>query len=759
MPENVYKVGVSLKNEDLLLNETLFHNANGYLGIRSCFEEDYAKDMQTIRGTYINGFYDFANMKQAEKLYGFVEEKQTIVNIADTQGICLYLGDEKFSMFSGKVLDSKRVLDMDNGFTQRIIHWRSEKGKEIIICIKRMTSFDILPLFTIDYEIKSINYSGPIRFESEHIGHVSNYENSDDPRVAGEAGQYINVQDISVIDEASYIVSKTSKSGLTVCSAVFEQVSKQADIKSITIDTSATKQISCDISEGESFCLVKYSVFCDSVRYKDCFKSCAEILKKSVKIGIQALYKMQWDYLNDYWDNAYLKISGDDDLNISVKFNMYQLLQSVGKDRSCNISAKGLSGEGYEGHYFWDTEMYIQPFFVLTSPHITKNLIEYRYSILDFARENARILGHKKGALFPWRTIMGKECSGYFPAGSAQYHINGDIAYSVVSYYLLTKDIEFIANVGAEIVFETARLWMDAGNFSDGMFMINEVTGPDEYTCLVNNNYYTNATAKYNLYWAVKFYDILSKQNKINDLKQKINLTEHEIAEFSKAEAAMYLPYDERFGINPQDDSFLQKPVWDFENTPKDKYPLLLHYHPLYLYRHQVCKQADTVFAHFIFEDYQSVDIIKNSFLYYENVTTHDSSLSKCIFSIVASKINDINKALLYLGDSAKLDLFNTHGNTKDGIHTANMGGNYMAIVYGFGGVRIKESGLYLAPTKPDKWDMYEFKLFYEESRILVSVYDDYVEIRLESGAAKRIFVYEKEYVVESVVRIGISRG
>lgn len=354
---------------------------------------------------------------------------------------------------------------------------------------------------------------------------------------------------------------------------------------------------------------------------------------------------------------------------------------------------------------------------------------------------------------------MGKECSGYYPSGTAQYHINGDIAYSVVAYYLATKDLEFIAEKGAEIIFETARLWMDVGNFYKGRFVINAVTGPDEYTCMVNNNYFTNVSAQYNLHWAVRFYELLQSAGMLDGVKSRLGLSEEELEGFKKAQECMYLPYDEELGINPQDDSFLSKPVWDIKNTPKEEFPLLLHYHPLHLYRYQVCKQADTVLAHFIFEDAQSMETIRRSFEYYENVTTHDSSLSTCIYSIVASKLGLDDKAYMYFGDSAKLDLFNTHHNTKDGIHTANMGGNYMAIVYGFGGLRLKETGLYFEPSLPKQWTGYKFKIKYEGSQIQVEIDGNGSTFRLVKGEPKKIFIYGEEYLIEDSVNVPLRRA
>jgi alpha,alpha-trehalose phosphorylase len=451
-----------------------------------------------------------------------------------------------------------------------------------------------------------------------------------------------------------------------------------------------------------------------------------------------------------------VEIHGDEELDSSVHYNLYQLIQSVAKDPHGNIAAKGLSGEGYEGHYFWDTEMYLQPFFTLTIPEIAKNLVRYRYSILGHARENAKLLGHKKGAAYPWRTIMGEECSGHYPSGSAQYHISGDVAYAVIAYYLATGDLDLIEECGAEIVMETARLWMQLGNYYKGKFYINEVTGPDEYTCLVNNNYYTNLIAKHNLRWAVKFYELLKAKGSEKALSQKIGLHPEELTEFQEASEKMYLPYDEELGINPQDDSFLQKRPWDLSTITEDEKPLLMHYHPMYLYRHMICKQADTVLAHFILEDEQDEETIRKSFAFYETVTTHDSSLSTCIFSVVASKLGLSEKAYKYFGDSAKLDLFNTHKNTKDGIHTANMGGTYMAIVYGFGGLRIKEMGLFLNPSLPAGWLEYRFRFSYRNSLIDVSVGKDNVVLNLLSGASQKVTVFGKEY--ELVERLLIAR-
>ncbi len=754
MERNVYEINnTDLSEYRIKLNEALFHNANGYVGFRYDFEEGYPEDYDITYCQYINGFYDFMEAKQAENLYGLINEKQITVNIANTQIIKLYLADESFSMYEGTVLESHLSLDMNKGVTVRKVLWRSPKGKEIRITITRMASFFQQTLFVIDYEVEALNFSGDIHFESVHNGNTINYADPKDPRNADEARKFINAISCEIIGGISYIAGKTTKSELFISSAVGHKIENVGEIDFFIED----KKIKCTLktnTDNNLVKMVKYAVFTDSIRYQNHKEESLRQIEKAMAIPLKELYIKQEEYLNDYWEKCAVRIDGDHELDLAMRFNLFHLVQSISKDEFGNIAPKGLSGDGYEGNYFWDSEMYTQAFFTITNPNLTKPLIVYRYRTLDMARENAKKMGHSKGALFPWRTIMGRESSAYFPAGSAQYHINGAVAYAIIAYYLATKDLKFILEYGAEIVFETARLWMDVGNYHDDVFNINTVTGPDEYTCIVNNNYYTNALAKYHLSWAEKFYNILKSSPGFIDLTRKIVLKETEIEEFKAAAEKMYLPYDEKLKLNPQDDSFLQKQVWDIDSIPQEKIPLLLNYHPLYIYRRQICKQADTVFAHFILEDLQSEETMKNSYLYYEKITTHDSSLSKPIFSIMASRLGMEEKALRYFGDSAKNDLLNQQKNTDDGIHAACMAGSYMVIVYGFAGFRLKEDGIHFSPSLPKVWNGYQFKISYESSRLMVDIQEKYCRFVLESGEPKKIHVYEKEYTLTSAIKV-----
>lgn len=744
------KEGFSSSEGELLLNETLFHNANGYIGVRGNFEEGYPQGSETIRGQYINGFYNTYKINPEEWHLGFIREKHTMVNVFDTQTMKLILDDETMDLFSGNVRDFSRKLDMKKGITTRSFIWESPKGKQVEIQIVRMTSFKMLPLFLIDYRIRPLNFSGTAKILSIQSGEVSNYFNLKDSRVAGEKRHHIQPEKVTVTgDGIGLICSKTVNSGLETVSAVKHICLSDHKAAYTCKDQAVETELTFGLTEGQEVRICKYTVICDSLRYDDAEKEALKLVRTASSRPAEEWYQSQEAYLNEFWEKAAIEIKGDEELNLSLHYNLYGLLQSVGKDVFCNIGAKGLSGEGYEGHYFWDTEMYMLPFFSLTQPDIAKNLLGYRYHILDKARENARRMGHEKGALYPWRTINGNECSYYYPSGGAQYHIIGDIAYGIIQYYLITGDWKYIEEQGAEIILETARVWYDLGNFYKGKFHIHCVTGPDEYTCVVNNNYYTNVNAKHHLLWAGKIYDRLKEEGKLKKLEDSIGITQEEIEGFKEAAEKMYLPYDEDLDINPQDDSFLSKKKWDIATIPQDQGPLMQHYFLYHIYRYQICKQADTVLAHFLFEDEQKLSTMGHSFEYYEKVTTHDSSLSRCIFGIMAAKLGMKEKAYEYFDFSSKMDICNSQKNTKDGIHTANMGGTYMGVVYGFLGLRVKEAGFFFQPILPDQWEKYSLRLVLRGNVIEITVDKKTCSFHLLKGDGLTLHVYGKAYKLE----------
>ncbi|MBZ4683454.1 MAG: alpha,alpha-trehalose phosphorylase [Fusobacteriaceae bacterium] len=737
--------------ENFMLNETLFHLANGYLGVRDSFEEDFRGKLKSVRGTYINGFYETEDIQYGEKLYGYAEYSQSILNITDVQTILLNIDGERFSLLEGNIKSFKNELNVKEGYVKREILWESNSGKVLKIDIKRMVSFTRKELFIIEYNVTPLNFNGEIEIISIIDGDVSNITASDDPRIGTANAKHLDVIRCEVKENIGIIENKTRNSNMSVITSCTHDLNKE---NRLNIDKKEDKIIfkfSLEAKENEKIEFVKYSIFTDSVRYENNYIENLEILKEVVENGKAFYFDAQKVYLNEFWKSSDIIIDGDEKLQEGLRYNLYQLLQSVGKDMYTNIAAKGISGEGYEGHYFWDTDIYILPFFMFTNSFLAKNLLMYRYNTLDRARNRAKMMGHLKGALYPWRTINGDECSAFFPAGTAQYHINTDIAYSFIQYYLITEDKEFMQNYGAEVLFETARVMFDIGHFNrEGKFVINDVTGPDEYTCIVNNNYYTNVMTKYLFENTKLAWEILNEnKEKLQELISKIGIDEEEIKAFEKAKENMYLPFDEKLKIHPQDDSFLNKKVWDFKNTPKENYPLLLHYHPLTLYRYQVCKQADTVLAHFLREEETTIDIIKNDFEYYEKITTHDSSLSTCIFSIMASRLGLKEKSYDYFINNARLDLDDLHHNTKNGIHTAAMGGSWMGVVFGFVGMRIKNGELHFNPLLPDKINKIKFKINFKHRELEITLDKEGLDIKLISGNSLDVYINNNKKTVE----------
>jgi trehalose/maltose hydrolase-like predicted phosphorylase len=718
----------------VLVNETLFALGNGYLGMRGTFEEGLGR--AALEGTYINGFYESAPIIYGEKFIGFAENKQTILNLANAKVIRLTIGDgadragEEFNLLTGKILAYRRELDMYEGVLRRRLQWQSPQGKQVQLEVERLVLHTHPHTALIRYKLTPLNFDGSLTLVSVIDGAIRQSEHAeDDPRLGTHfAGDVLLLEERTFSGDAALMVHRTVTTQLTVACGIRNILDTPCACEPYSEGQFAGFIYRLEGQRGQPVTLDKFMVYVTSLD-TEADKIVPVVLSElegAAAVGFEALYAAQRSYLADFWSVADIVIEGDDSLQRGIRFNMFHLLQSAGRDGRTNIAAKGLTGLGYEGHYFWDTEIYIMPFFLYTHPDISRKLAQYRYHILNKARERAREMAHPRGALYSWRTINGAECSANFPTGTAQYHINADIAFAIQRYYDATEDEDFMKQFGAEILCETARLWIDAGDYIDShgnRFCINGVTGPDEYQILVNNNAYTNLMARENLRFAYEIITWLRETDAAayQALVQKITLLDVEPAAWQEAAEKMYIPYDIDRGIIPQDDAFLGKAVWDFEHTPRENYPLLLHYHPLIVTRFQVCKQADLVLGEFLLHDQFDPAQKLRDFNYYEPITTHDSSLSGAIFGIVAAELGDTEKAYRYFADTATMDLENKHGNTRAGIHAANMAGAWQGIIFGFAGMRAKQ-GLSFNPTIPRQWHAYAFKVRYRERLIGVRV-------------------------------------
>lgn len=725
-------------------DETLFHCANGYLGVRGSFEEGCPEGAVSIRGTYVNGFCEDEDICYGERLYGFPATKQVMVNLPDAQGVRLFACGRMADCWSAEAKDVTRTLDLGAGLLKRTFRWKTQQGT-LRVSVTRMASFVRRELFLLRYEITSEDFSGEIRLDSTLDGGVHNFCDPGDPRVASETEQKFTVTDRLLEKGCLGLLAVTLRSRRQIaCTALHELPGEVPQMLSDGDELKASYTRALGL--GETLTLNKYCIYTDAAEPENLLLHAYALARDACDRGFAFWRDGQRAFLDAFWARSRVRVEGDGQTQAYLDFCQYEMLCAAGQNGRSSVAAKGLSGEGYEGHYFWDCETYVFPFFLATAPDMARKLLDYRYGHLDGARAHAREMGHTRGVLFPWRTITGSECSSYYPSGSAQYHINADIAHAFCQYWYATRDESYLPVV-CEVLVETARLFLNAGHMLGGRFCIDGVTGPDEYTCIVDNNYYTNAGAAYTFFNAAALCGELERLGGFEALSKKTDVTWAELSDFEAAGENMYLPYDETLGICEQDDSFLKKKRWNIGDIPPDMFPLLLHYHPLYINRHQICKQADTVLAHFIFREEPSLTMAR-TYCYYEKITTHDSSLSACVYSIMAARLGDLERAMRYFQMTVGVDMQDRSGNTRDGLHAANMGGAYLSVVAGFGGLRISQEGTSLFPLLPAGWSGYSFPLMVKGGRVLVSVDFEGCTLRLLQGSSAKMTVYNRSMLV-----------
>ncbi|SNY49227.1 alpha,alpha-trehalose phosphorylase [Arsukibacterium tuosuense] len=724
----------SYRPELHMLKETLLSLGNGYIGSRGSFDEALPAGVNHCEGTYLNGVYSSEPITYGESAYGFARNNHKMLQVANGKVMQLTVDGETVTI-SGASSHS-RQLDLKTGVLERQWQWQGQSGKRLQLHSRRFISQANPHLLAIELTITALNFSGDIQLDSLLDAGYPGFQKKDDPRVGiMSIADSLRLLQQSCDSEQAMMLHQAHGSGSTVAAAISHQLPAAAKwAANHQNEHCISQQFQLSLTEGEPLTLHKLVVYCHSNEQGDVSKlqqQANTLLQQASAQSFASHLAAHQQYWSQFWQQADVKIGGDTALQQGIRFNLFSLAQAAGRNGTSNIGAKGLTGPGYDGHYFWDTEIYVVPVLSLTQPETARQLLSHRYSQLDAARTRARQMSHSRGALYPWRTIGGEECSAYFPAGTAQYHINAAIAYAIRSYYLATADNDFIREMGAEMLLETSRLWLELGFFNPrhgNRFEIHQVTGPDEYTAIVNNNFYTNAMVQLQLEFSLQIFA------KFPELALKLGVSDSELANWQRAAENMYLPYDEQLAVQAQDDSFLTKKPWDFANTPSDKYPLLLHYHPLVIYRHQVLKQADTVLANVLLDNRVSPAQKARDLAYYEPLTTHDSSLSGCIHSIAFAESGSIEQAHAFFGDSARMDLDNHHGNTDVGVHIACMAGSWLSLVMGFAGLRVRNDGLYFQPRLPHGLPELEFRLCYQGRVLKVSLSKQQACYQLISG-------------------------
>ena len=650
---------------------------------------------------------------------------------------------------------------------ERTVEWASPSGVPVSARSRRLASFPRPAVAVLRYEVEA-RRACKAHLESFLDGSVRNRASeAGDPRVGSHLdADPIAWSRIEASDGGLLLAGTTKRSRLGLAVRVLHDCRSGAAL----LESDASVQGECIVarfdarlcaslcSSLEALSLFRLDKFIAvaSGKAAELESLVEEVMKAAAEArdaGFDTLAAEQRDYLSRFWAGSDVRIEGDPSMEEGLRFNIFHLLQSAGRDGKTNIAAKGLSGEGYEGHYFWDTEIYALPFFTYEEPEIARALVGYRIGILDKARERAAELG-LPGALFPWRTIDGEETSAYFPAGTAQFHIDADVAYALCRYARSSGDEQVMLDGGSELLFETARTWMALGFFNPrkaGRFCIPCVTGPDEYTALVDNNAYTNLMAESNLRRAAEAAESFaaSRPEEYRALAARLCLDEAEIALWRRAADLMYVPYDKETGIVPQDDEFMDRPAWDIGATPKEEFPLLLHHHPLMIYRRRVLKQPDTVLAMFLRHERFSLAEKMRNFRFYETLTTGDSSLSHCIQGIAAAECGLVGSAYAYFAKTARMDLDDIHGNSRDGVHIAAMAGSWLSVVYGFAGMREEADCLSFRPSLPPAWSRLSFSIAYRGSRLSCSYSTESSAYRLTIGPALSIEHEGKRYRLE----------
>jgi alpha,alpha-trehalose phosphorylase len=734
--------------------ETVFALSNGYLGVRGAFDEGRPARSP---GVFVSGFHEQWPILHAEEAYGLARTGQTIVNVPDATTLKLYVDDEPLFVDTARMRQYARVLDMRAGTLTRELVWETAAGKQVVVRSCRIVSLAHRHLMAVIYDVVLPEDSAPIAISSMILNRQDVHLREDpgrgqiaDPRRATLLPhRVLNAEVVEIQSDRILLGYRTTNSHMTLGVGVEHVLEAPPEVRlNVTLDADVGEAVlTADARPGVPIRIIKYITYQSSRTgpSAELVARCGRTLDRAIRDGPDALLASQRSELDRFWDDADVVVVSDQGARMrqAIRWNLFQVCQATWRVEGAGVPAKGLTAQAYEGHYFWDTEVYLLPFLSYTQPRIARNLLRFRHSMLSRARARAREINHD-GALFPWRTINGDEASAAYQAGTAQYHINADIAFAVRRYLNTSDDDAFLVEAGAEILVETARMWAALGFYAeDGRFHVHNVTGPDEYTTVVNDNTYTNLMARLNLNYAAASLRGMRVDRPAAHaaLVAELRLRPEEPDAWERAAAAMYVPYDERRGMHPQDANFLEREVWDLDGTPPDHFPLLLHYHPLVIYRHQVIKQADVVLAMFLLGNEFSQEQKRANFDYYDALTTGDSSLSACIQSIVAAEIGEDQIALEYFHSALLMDLADASGNTSDGVHIASAAGVWQALVFGFGGVREYEGALSITPHLPATWDSLTFSLRFRGRRLEVHLTHDDETYTLVDGAPLELTV------------------
>ena len=733
-----------LQLDNLAQTESVFALSNGHIGLRGNLDEG---EPYGIPGSYLGGFYEIRPLPYAEAGFGYPEDGQTVVNVTNAKLIRLLVDDEPFDVRYGVLKSHERVLDLRDGVLRRSVEWTSPTGRTVRVRSTRLVSFTHRAVAAIEYVVEAVDGPLPVVLQSMLVANEEGPAASSDPRAAAALASPLESDMFAATDLRAILVHHTRASELRMAAAMDHLVEGPdgTTTESEAFADHARVIVTADIAPGKPLRVVKLFTYGWSAQ-----RSVSALSDQvsaaghgAIHTGWDGLLAAQRSYLDEFWNRSDVEIEGDAELQQAIRFGLFHTLQAGARGEQRAIAAKGLTGPGYDGHTFWDTEMFVLPVLTYTAPHACADALRWRLQTIELARERAKTLG-LKGAVFPWRTIHGEECSSYWPAGTAAFHINADIANAVARYQAATGDTDFEHSCGTELLVETARLWRSLGHHdSSGHFRIDGVTGPDEYSAVADNNVYTNLLAQRNLIAAA---DAVERHPR---RAAELDVDAEEAASWRDAAVKIVVPYDEALEVHPQSERFTDHQRWDFENCTKDQYPLLLHFPYFDLYRKQVVKQADLVLALYVCGDAFTADEKARDFEYYEPLTVRDSSLSACCQAVMAAEVGHLDLAYDYFAEAALMDLEDLEHNTRDGIHIASVAGTWIAAVAGFGGMRDHGGELTFNPRLPPALTRLKFRMMFQGTSLHVEVDHDHARYSVVDGQPIEIRHHGERTTVE----------
>ncbi|CAM3461111.1 glycoside hydrolase family 65 protein [Zobellia roscoffensis] len=716
-------------------SESIFSIGNGAMGQRANFEENYTGD--TFQGSYIAGVYYPDKTRVGWWKNGYPEYFAKVLNAPNWIGVEVFVNGEPLDLNTcKKVIGFSRELNMKEGWYKRQFKAVLPNDVKISVKVTRFLSIDLDEVGAINYEIIPENGDVEIKFVPYLDSGITNEDSNWDDK-------FWNTTSVTSEGNKAFIEAHTMKTNFETCTFMESRLFVDGKV----IENNPTEQkdelrIAHEyvqtVKQGETVALHKFGGYTVARNHKALVEASTKALKKAVDFGFDALLDKQKQAWAKIWEMSDITIQGDVKAQQGIRFNIFQLNQTyLGKDSRLNIGPKGFTGEKYGGSTYWDTEAYCIPFYMATKDqNVARSLLKYRYNHLDKAIENAQKLGFSNGAaLYPMVTMNGEECHNEWEITFEEIHRNGAIAFAIFNYYRFTGDYSYIPEMGLEVLIGIARFWHQRASFSadKNKYVILGVTGPNEYENNVNNNWYTNYLAK----WCIDF--AVEQLQKVDDgynedylrVIGKTKLTDNEVSQWEKVANNMYFPYSEDKKVFLQQDGFLDKELITVSDLPKAQRPINQKWSWDRILRSPYIKQADVLQGFYFFEDHFSEEELEKHFDFYEPFTVHESSLSPCVHSIQAAKLNRMQQAYTFYLRTSRLDLDDYNKEVEEGLHITSMAGTWMSIVEGFGGMRVVDDKLSFEPKIPEQWEAYSFKINFRDRILKVTVKKDSTELLL----------------------------